>query len=138
VIHGGAGANVCDYRRGTSTGGTFTLCFSATASSCGTPANDGPDGDDLTNCNQLTLDDGNDSVTGTDSDDIIEGGAGADTIDGAGGNDRIYGEAGDDSLSGGAGADLLDGGADQTAISDGGTGDDVCISVAVNSLSCEI
>jgi Ca2+-binding RTX toxin-like protein len=138
VIHGGAGVNFCDYRRGSSTAGTYTLCFSATSSSCPSAQNDGPEGDDLTNCNRIRLDDGADEVTGSDEGDIIEGGGGPDTIDGGLGNDQIYGEAGDDQLSGGPGGDALDGGPDQVATSDGGSGDDICISVAPGSLSCEL
>lgn len=138
VIHGGAGINLCDYRRGTSTGATFTLCYSAVAPNCAPAQNDGPDGDDLTNCTRVIFDDGPDHVTGSESDDLLEGGDGADTIDGGGGNDHIYGEAGDDRLAGGAGGDALDGGPDQTQPSDGGAGDDVCVAVAPGSLSCEI
>jgi Ca2+-binding RTX toxin-like protein len=138
VIHGGAGFNVCDYHRGSSTASTYTLCYSATVANCPPAANDGPDGDDLTNCNQISLDDGADTLTGSDSDDLIEGAGGDDSIRGGAGNDRLYGEAGDDRLFGEAGADTLDGGPDQSAASDGGEGDDVCVSVAVGSLSCEI
>lgn len=138
VIHGGAGFNVCDYHRGNSTAASYTLCYSATASNCTPAANDGPDGDDLTNCTQLTLDDGADSVVGSASDDVIEGRGGDDSISGGAGNDRLYGEAGDDRLSGDDGADTLDGGSEQSTPSDGGEGGDVCVSVAVGSLSCEI
>lgn len=138
VIHGGGGVNVCDYRRGTSTAATFTLCSSATAANCPPAANDGPDGDDLTNCSHVILDDGADTITGSDSDDVIEGGGGDDSIMGGAGSDRLYGEAGDDRLLGNAGGDTLDGGADQTAPSDGGDGDDVCVSVVVASVGCEI
>ncbi|HTV18738.1 MAG TPA: calcium-binding protein [Polyangiaceae bacterium] len=138
VIHGGPGFNICDYRRGSSAAATFTLCYSATAASCAPAANDGPDGDDLTNCSQLILDDGADTVTGSDVDDLIEGGGGDDSISGGAGNDRLFGEAGDDHLFGNAGSDTLDGGPDQNTPSDGGEGDDVCVSVAAGSLSCEI
>ena len=138
VIHGGPGFNVCDYRRGSSAASTYTLCYSATAQSCPASANDGPEGDDLTNCSQITLDDGADTITGSESDDVIEGGAGDDSISGGAGNDRLYGEAGDDHLAGNAGSDTLDGGPDQNSASDGGEGDDVCVSVAAGSLSCEI
>jgi Ca2+-binding RTX toxin-like protein len=138
IIHGGPGFNVCDYHRGNSTAASYTLCYSATANNCTPAANDGPDGDDLTNCTQITLDDGADSLTGSDSDDLIEGRDGNDSISGGAGNDRIYGEAGDDRLRGDDGADTLDGGPDQTTPSEGGEGGDVCVSVAAGSLSCEI
>jgi Ca2+-binding RTX toxin-like protein len=138
VIHGGVGLNICDYRRGTTTPGTFSLCFSATASNCTPAANDGPEGDDLTNCSHLMLDDGDDSALGSESDDIIEGGGGNDTLDGGAGADKLYGDAGDDRLLGGEGADAIDGGADQLTSSDGGPGADICVSVAASNTSCEI
>lgn len=138
VIHGGAGFNVCDYHRGSSTAATYTLCYSATAANCSPAANDGPDGDDLTNCNQLSVDDGADTVTGSDADDLIEGAGGDDSISGGAGSDRLYGEAGDDRLAGDTGSDTLDGGPDQSTPSDGGEGDDICVSVAAGSFSCEI
>jgi Ca2+-binding RTX toxin-like protein len=139
TIHGGVGLNICDYHRGTSTAGTFTLCYSATATACAGASNDGPEGDNLTNCGHLMLDDGADSVTGSDNDDLIEGGGGADTIHGAAGNDRLFGDAGDDRLFGGEGGDALDGGPDQVSGSDGGPGPDICVSVvASSSTNCEI
>jgi Ca2+-binding RTX toxin-like protein len=139
VIHGGAGLNICDYHRGTTTPGTFSLCYSATATICAGASNDGPENDNLTNCGHLMLDDGADSVTGSDSDDLIEGGGGADTISGAAGNDRLFGDAGNDRLFGGEGGDVLDGGPDQVSGSDGGPGPDICVSVvAASSTNCEI
>jgi Ca2+-binding RTX toxin-like protein len=138
-IHGGAGLNICDYHRGTTTPGTFSLCYSATATICAGASNDGPENDNLTNCGHLMLDDGADSVTGSDSDDLIEGGGGADTISGAAGNDRLFGDAGNDRLFGGEGGDVLDGGPDQVSGSDGGPGPDICVSVvAASSTNCEI
>jgi Ca2+-binding RTX toxin-like protein len=139
AIHGGAGLNLCDYHRGTTAPGTFTLCYSATDAACPGASNDGPEGDNLTNCGYLMLDDGADSVTGSSNDDVIEGGGGADTIDGGAGNDKVYGDAGDDRLLGGEGGDLLDGGGDQISGSDGGPGPDICVSVvAASSTNCEI
>lgn len=138
ILHGGAGANTCDFRRGGSTGASYSLCYSATAQPCARAANDGLDGDDLTNCSRVILDDGADTLIGSDGDDLIEAGAGADVIDGGAGNDRIFGEAGDDELTGGSGGDMLDGGQHQTLASDGGSGDDVCISVSAGSASCEL
>jgi Ca2+-binding RTX toxin-like protein len=138
VIHGGPGFNLCDYHRGSGTGATYSLCYSATAASCAPAANDGPDGDDLTNCSQLSADDGPDTIAGSGSDDLIEGAGGDDSISGGAGDDRLYGEAGDDRLAGEAGGDTLDGGPDQSTPSDGGAGEDVCASVAAGSLSCEL
>jgi Ca2+-binding RTX toxin-like protein len=138
VIHGGAGINTCDYHRGMTTAATFTLCVSGTTASCSPAQNDGPDGDNLTNCNYLLLDDGTDNVTGSDGPDLIECGDGADTINGGAGNDSLFGGAGDDRLAGGLGNDLLDGGSDQVAASDGGPGTDICVSVAASNLGCEL
>jgi Ca2+-binding RTX toxin-like protein len=138
VIHGGAGANTCDFRRGGTADTIYTLCFSGAAANCTPAANDGSDGDDLTNCNHVILDGGADSVSGSTSDDIIEGGAGDDVLDGGGGNDAIYGEAGNDALLGGEGADLLDGGSDQVLSSDGGPGDDICVSPNEGNIACEL
>jgi Ca2+-binding RTX toxin-like protein len=137
TIHGGTGANTCDFRRGDTPGTTtnYTLCFSATTSGCSGGVADGVDGDDLTNCNHLILDGGDDNVTGSTGDDIVEGGDGADVIAGGTGNDALYGEAGDDTLTGEAGNDTLDGGADQAANMDGGAGDDVCFTPGDGDLS---
>jgi Ca2+-binding RTX toxin-like protein len=138
VIHGGAGANTCDFRRGDLAAATYALCFSATVANCTPAANDGVDGDDLTNCNRLILDGGNDTVLGSDADDIIEGGGGADSINGGPGNDTIFGDAGDDALFGGAGDDTLDGGPDQTLAGDGGPGTDICLAPNTDATACEL
>jgi Ca2+-binding RTX toxin-like protein len=140
VIHGGAGANTCDFRRGDQPvlATAYTLCFSSTTSGCTGSGADGVDGDDVTNCNHIILDGGDDNVTGSTGDDIIEGGDGVDTIAGGTGNDQIYGEADDDVLSGEAGNDSLDGGADQTLnVLDGGADDDICTSPGTGNTDCE-
>ena len=137
VIHGGAGVNTCNFRRGASTAASYTLCFTTGSASCALSSDDGVDGDDLTNCNHVILDDGNDTVTGSSGDDIIEAGGGADSVLGGAGNDVLYGEAGDDALFGEAGSDTLDGGADQTKSSDGGPGDDICLPDQPN-VACEL
>lgn len=140
-IHGGAGINKCDFRRGDApvTPTNYTLCFQLTAATCTTGnAVDGVDGDDLTNCTHLVLDDGVDIVTGSAGDDTIEGGLGADELSGGLGNDTLYGEDGDDVLKGEGGFDTLDGGADQTADLDGGSEDDICNSPGTGDLiDCE-
>jgi Ca2+-binding RTX toxin-like protein len=142
TIHGGPGFNTCDFRRGDAPVLTtnYTLCFSLTTANCTTGnAVDGVDGDDLTNCSHILLDDGVDDVTGSTGDDTVEGGAGDDIIAGGGGNDTLYGEAGDDALSGGAGFDTLDGGDDQVAATlNGGDDDDICNSQGAGALvDCE-
>jgi Ca2+-binding RTX toxin-like protein len=138
IVHGGAGANTCDFRRGGSAAATYSLCFSATVDRCPRATNDGLDGDDLTNCSHLIADGGADTVTGSDSDDIIEGGGGADVISGGAGNDTLFGDAGNDDLSGGAGNDTLDGGGDQVLVGNGGEGDDVCVSLNTGNTTCEL
>lgn len=142
LIHGGAGVNTCNFRRGAapSTVTTYTLCFSSTAVNCTPAANDGVDGDDLTNCTHVILDGGPDDVTGSASDETIEAGGGNDTIHGGNGNDTLYGEAGDDAIFGEGGDDTLDGGGDQASRGlDGGNGDDICISPGpVAALNCEL
>jgi Ca2+-binding RTX toxin-like protein len=138
VIHGGAGANTCDFHRGNLAAASYTLCYSATASNCAFSADDGVDGDDLTNCNHVILDDGVDTVTGSDSDDIIEGGGGADSLVGGLGNDKLFGDSGNDALFGGAGNDTLDGGDDQVLTGDGGPGDDICVMPDVGNVACEL
>jgi Ca2+-binding RTX toxin-like protein len=137
LIHGGAGANTCNFRRGASANTSYTLCYTTSAASCALSMDDGVDGDDLTNCNRVILDDGNDTVSGSSGDDIIEGGGGADSLMGGAGNDVLYGEAGDDALFGEAGNDTLDGGDDQTKTSDGGPGDDICLPDQPN-VACEL
>lgn len=137
-IHGGLGFNTCDYRRGDAADASYTLCFSATSANCATAANDGVDGDDLTNCNHVILDGGIDTVTGSDSGDLIEGGAGADILRGGLGDDSLFGEAGADDLAGGAGDDLLNGGDDQLLVSDGGPGADICLSPNDGNIDCEL
>jgi Ca2+-binding RTX toxin-like protein len=137
VIHGGAGVNTCNFRRGGSANASYTLCFTTSAATCPLTMDDGVDGDDLTNCNHVILDDGKDTVMGSTGDDIIEGGGGADSLLGGSGNDALYGEAGDDALFGEAGNDTLDGGDDQTKLSDGGPGDDICLPDQPN-VACEL
>ena len=138
IIHGGAGVNTCDFRRGGTAAASYTLCYSASASNCATSADDGLDGDDLTNCTHVILDGGADTVTGSDADDIIEGGAGADSLLGGLGNDLLFGDDGNDALFGGPGSDTLDGGNDQVLSGDGGPGDDICVMPDLGNLSCEL
>ncbi|MEO8183852.1 MAG: calcium-binding protein [Deltaproteobacteria bacterium] len=146
IIHGGVGANTCDFHRGgvppvTTT--NYTLCFSATTAGCTPATADGVELVDITNCNHIILDDGDDLVTGSLGDDIIEGGAGDDDISGSAGNDTLYGEAGNDTLKGDGGSDMLDGGGaggnPQLVPLDGGAGDDdICLKPGAGTpLNCE-
>jgi hypothetical protein len=136
VIYGGAGLKVCDYHRDSSSGSTYALCYSATAASCALAANDGPDGDDLTNCSRLIVDDGPDMVTGSDLDDVIEG-RGVTTA-------STVAPATIDSMArlatiasrGGLGGELLDGGPIR-ALRPMAARATTCVSVAVGSVSCD-
>jgi Ca2+-binding RTX toxin-like protein len=142
VLNGGADLDRCEYDRSGSGAMTFSLCASASAVNgpgpCTPANNDGPDGDDVTNCERLILGAGIDNVTGSEADDTIEGGGGDDIIDGGGGNDTLYGDGGNDSLSGSAGEDALDGGAGTNTLN-GGAGDDICVAPGAGSMtSCEL
>jgi Ca2+-binding RTX toxin-like protein len=143
TIHGGAGINTCDFRRGDApvTDTTYDLCFSLTATTCANNPVDGVDGDDLTNCSYLKLDDGKDIVNGSGGDDTVDAGAGDDVLNGGNGNDTLYGEDGDDTINGQGGFDTLDGGpaVDQLlGVLDGGADDDVCSNLgSAAAVSCE-
>ena len=65
-----------------------------------------------------------DEITGQDGDDTIAGRAGSDVLHGQGGNDSIEGGQGADTISGGAGDDTLRG-HDGWDILSGGPGDDL-------------
>ena len=76
-------------------------------------------GDRLTNIENLTGSDFDDTLVGDDGDNIIEGGSGADSLDGGSGNDELYSGSGNDTLYGGddndrlfgqGGVNILDGG----------------------------
>ncbi|MFK7959453.1 MAG: putative Ig domain-containing protein [Phycisphaerales bacterium] len=69
----------------------------------------GADGNDtLSNFENVTGSDFNDTITGDEADNVLVGGAGDDVVDGGDGDDRIIGGAGDDTLNGGDGTDTLD------------------------------
>ena len=94
------------------------------------------DGDDTitgdANDNVVWSGPGNDTVNGGDGwddlnggfgDDVLNGGAGNDFLDGQEGNDILNGDANNDYLYGGDGDDILNGGAGNDTL-DGGAGDD--------------
>ncbi len=66
---------------------------------------------------------GNDTLLGLGGDDSLTGDVGNDSLDGGAGNDTLNGDAGSDTLIGGLGNDSLVGGADADSIS-GGAGND--------------
>ncbi|MCU1358213.1 MAG: alkaline phosphatase, partial [Acidimicrobiales bacterium] len=81
----------------------------------------------------VTGNDGNDTLIATDGTQAMFGGAGNDSLEGRGGNDRVFGDDGDDTVDGGAGDDwigdsagknTLIGGANADRI-EGGAGEDI-------------
>ncbi len=102
VLTGGAGADVLDGGLGNN---TADYSFGATGVSIslasGTAHGGDAEGDVLTNIQNLT---------GTDADDTLEGDVLANILSGGRGNDILIGNAGDDTLIGGRGADQLIGG----------------------------
>jgi len=95
----------------------------------------GPVGDDITGddgANTLIGGDANDTLRGLDGDDVLAGGlgndlilggTGQDTIAGSDGNDVVDGGDGNDSIGGGLGNDTITGG-DGADVIGGGQGDD--------------
>ena len=80
ILNGGAGTNTVSY---INAGAAVSVDLSI-----GTAQNTGGGGSDtLSNFNNLTGSDFNDTLLGDSADNIIEGGAGDDVIDGAGGSD---------------------------------------------------
>jgi T5SS/PEP-CTERM-associated repeat protein len=66
------------------------------------------------------------NIVGTPNDDVLGGGDGDDTLDGREGNDTLNGGDGDDTLIGGDGDDIVNGGEDNDLIIGGsGNGDDI-------------
>jgi Ca2+-binding RTX toxin-like protein len=143
LINGGADTDTANYGRASTVAMTVTLCSAPTnvtsSGACAGGAGDGPELDDITNCEHFIGGAGADTITGTASDDFIEGGLGADSIVGGAGTDQLFGDGGNDSLEGGDGDDTLDGGAGTTNRNDGGNGEDVCSQAAASlSFNCEL
>jgi VCBS repeat-containing protein len=107
LIIGGAGNDALD-----GAGGTDTLSYMTSASGVnvnlnGTVSGGDAAGDSISNFENLTGSDFNDTLTGNGSANVITGLAGNDTISGGGGGDTIEGGAGSDTLDGGSGTDTL-------------------------------
>jgi Ca2+-binding RTX toxin-like protein len=80
--------------------------------------------DTVSNIENVTGSDGNDSIRGEAGDNALSGGAGNDNLNGRGGNDILDGGEGNDRLNGGSGNDALTGGEGNDRLN-GGNGDDV-------------
>ncbi|MBU0639840.1 MAG: hypothetical protein KKB50_13310, partial [Planctomycetes bacterium] len=123
TLRGGAGDDAIDGGAGTDTA-DYADASSAVTVNLGTgTATGGAGSDTLTNV---------ENVTGSEYNDTITGDSQANVLDGQAGSDRLYGREGDDALLGGAGTDYLYGeeGNDTLAGGDdrdylyGGSGDD--------------
>ena len=80
-------------------------------------------GDRLSNIENVTGSNSNDTLTGNAVANVLLGGLGNDTLDGGDGNDTLDGGAGDDTLLGGLGNDTLIAGSGNNVL-DGGRGID--------------
>lgn len=99
VLDGGAGVDTLHYG-GSADGVSINL---VTAEASGGDA----EGDVISNFENVTGGNGDDTITGNDGVNVLTGGFGDDTLNGGGGNDVIRGGAGADDLDGGDGIDTL-------------------------------
>lgn len=116
TITGGSGTDTATYA---SAGLAVSVDLTLTTSQ----ATGGAGSDLLTQIENLTGSDYNDTLTGDNNDNVING---------SDGNDIINGGAGDDTLTGGIGNDTITGG-DGTVILNGGDGNDVLNSGSISS-----
>ncbi len=109
VLFGGAGNDTLDGGDGTDTadysGATADVTVDLAA---GTATGDGSD--TLTNIENVTGSDKDDTLTGDAADNVLDGGKGQDTLSGGAGNDQLFGGQGNDVLISGGGNDFMDGG----------------------------
>ena len=101
---GAAGSDTASYADATA-GVTVSLAITTAQNTVGAGT------DTLTNFENLTGSNLNDTLTGNAAANILNGLAGNDSLNGGAGNDSLIGAAGNDTLIGGAGNDSLDGGA---------------------------
>ena len=100
VIEGGAGGDTLDCA-----GGTDTLIYAGSNAAVTVSLNDGTgsggeaDGDTISNCENITGTDYDDTLTGDGSANVLTGGKGDDMLEGLAGGDTLWGEAGNDTLS---------------------------------------
>jgi Ca2+-binding RTX toxin-like protein len=123
-IEGGAGADIIDGGNGSdsikyknSNAGVVVNLKTNTAS--GGDAQ----GDTISNFENISGSEYDDTLTLSDIRGQVLAGAGNDTIIGGAGNDYLFGEAGNDNINGGAGADTISGSAGNDTIT-GGAGND--------------
>ncbi len=119
TLDGGAGTDTASYE-GSAQGIYVDLDL-------GTATGGDAEGDTLTNIENLTGSDHDDTLIGDAGANVLNGGDGADTLDGGAGNDRIEGGGGGDTMTGGAGSDTFvfaSGGTDGDIITDFTQGQD--------------
>ena len=90
----------------------------------GTATDGWGDTDTLSNIEEVTGSQHDDTLTGDDGNNVLIGLFGNDTLTGGAGNDWIDGGEGDDTLTGGAGNDRIEGGGGSNILT-GGAGDDL-------------
>ena len=109
TFNGGAGTDTVTYTGRTN---LVTVVIDAVAT-------DGETGETdkvMTDVENVTGGDGNDTITGSTAANVLDGGDGNDTLNGGDGADTLRGGAGDDALNGGNGDDTFDeGSADSDA-----------------------
>ncbi|HAT8179478.1 TPA: type I secretion C-terminal target domain-containing protein, partial [Legionella pneumophila] len=112
ILAGGAGNDTLDGGTGIDTATYIDATAGVTVSlNTGSPQNTvGAGTDTLTNIENLTGSNFNDTLTGNNSANTIKGLDGNDTLSGLGGNDALDGGSGDDVIIGGLGDDRLTGG----------------------------
>ncbi|MFH1746454.1 MAG: Ig-like domain-containing protein, partial [Planctomycetota bacterium] len=140
TLYGGTGDDVMDGGEGVDTANYYYSAAGVEVNLAdGTATGEGTD--TLSNIENVTGSQHDDTITGDENDnrvygyggddvintaggnDTVYAGDGADVIDGGAGNDYLKGEAGDDTISGGTGNDTLYGGSGDDLLS-GGAGDD--------------
>ena len=104
-LDGGAGNDTASYA-GATAAVTVNLSISEAQDTMGAGT------DTLSNIENLTGSDFDDTLIGNDNSNTLRGAAGNDILQGGDGGDNLYGDAGDDRLLGGTGEDTLNGGDD--------------------------
>lgn len=101
TFNGGAGTDTVSYASRTN---AVVVSISGTAVSGETGETDKV----MTDVENVTGGDGDDTITGSTGDNVLSGGAGNDTLNGGAGNDRLVGGDGADVMNGDAGNDTFD------------------------------
>ena len=106
TLDGGLGVDSVDY---SALVGVSDIEVALASSIPVTVSVNGADNQTISNIENVTGTDGNDTISGDDQQNTLEGLAGSDTLSGEADDDNLLGGAGNDVLRGGAGNDLLDG-----------------------------